>query len=454
MTDQDFRWRAFFQRCTEPLFLLNRQCYLLFVNRAWEQLAGLAAGQVKRLYCRRPQAAGPQDSWRAVLAHTLTPPAEVLEGTPGRQRRLIPGRDGRPPVWWDVDFFPFRDDEGFRGTLGRITPVPATAALPAAPLPEAVVALRQRRLQRHSDLFLGSRLPAMRRVEEQVRLASRLAVPVLLVGAAGTGKETLARLIHYRGPAAERAFAALDCRRLPAYAVGALLLGESGAAARAPLAAVYLKEPGCLPREMQARLCEWLTGPAAEGRAVPRLLAGCRGDPGEEVARGRLLEEFCHALGTFRIDVPSLAQRRDDLPHLIDRMLRRLGGDGGRAVTGLTPDAWEVVLAYAWPGNLRELYATLQSARQHASGDALDAPDLPAYVRRLVRLEGEPGPRAERVLPHDQLLEKVERHLIVMCLQRARGNRTKAAELLAMSRPRLLRRMQELGIEEGEESKS
>src|SRR5207302_8440313 len=113
--------------------------------------------------------------------------------------------------------------------LGRIVPVSLSLATSAPPLPETVVALRQRHLDRLGGVFLASRLPIVRRLAEQVRLASQVRVPVLLVGPPGTGKKTLARLIHSRGPDREEAFAALDCTRLPAFAVGALLLSESGA---------------------------------------------------------------------------------------------------------------------------------------------------------------------------------------------------------------------------------
>src|SRR5262249_12475343 len=356
--------------------------YLLFVNSAWEKLTGMGAAQARRLYCHRSQPARPNQSWKAILAHALTPPPEVLDGTPGRHRRLIPAREGQAPCWWDVDFLPLLDERVSGGVRGPIPPVPATAAMPAPPLPENVVALRQRHLDRLGSVFLASRVPVVRRLAEQVRLASQVRAPVLLVGELGTGKATLARLIHFRSSEREGVFAALDCTRLPAHAVSALLFGESGAAARAPLSAVYLAEPQRLPREVQARLCEWLKPVEADDSLrPPRLFAGFSSDPAEEVTQGRLVEELHHGLATLRIDLPSLAPRRADLPHLVDRFLQRLNGDDRRPVHALTADAWEVVLAYAWPGNLRELYAALQSARQHCQGEALDATDLPAYIR-------------------------------------------------------------------------
>lgn len=443
MKDQGFRWRAFFQRSSDPLFLINRQGYILFVNRAWETLTGISAAQAKRLWCRRtrlPADRPPQ--WTDIVGLVLSPPEEVFQGSAGRERRLVPAWEGRPACWWDLEYLPLREQKGFRGLLGRIASVADAADRPGTALPEAVVKLRERGRQQFGDLFLSRQLPALRRVAEQVTLASGLRTPVLLVGDAGTGKETMARVIHLRGPDRERAFAALDCRRLPPLAVGTLLFGEKGMLARAPVATLFLNGPDALPRELQRLLYEWLIG--AEEHPL-RLLAGCRAAD-EALQQGRLLPELYHALATLRIDLPTLAERRDELPHLVDRLLRRLNGDGGRTIEGLSPDAWEVVLAYDWPGNFRELFAVLESGRQHTAGSMIDAADLPAYLRRAAL----PEPSASAVsavMPLVPLLEKVERRLIELALRRTRGNQTQAADLLAVWRPYLCRRMKQLGIE-------
>lgn len=448
MNDQTFRWRAF-QRSADALFLLNRQGYVLFVNAAWEQLTGLSRADARTLWCRRTRPPTPPAARTDIIAYVLTPPAEVISaaGAAGRERRLVPAGEDRPAVWWDIDFLPFRDANGFCGLFGRITPVPEAVEKPAAGLPETIVTLRQRHREQLGEVFLSRRLPALRRVAEQVGLASRLRTPVLLAGAEGTGKETLARVIHLRGPDRERAFAALDCARLPPLAVGTLLFGDKGMLARAPVATLYLKEPDALPRELQTLLHEWLIG--ADDHPL-RLLAGCR-DPDAALRQGRLTGELYHALATLRIDLPTLAERRDELPQLVDRLLRRLNADSGRAVQGLSADAWEVVLAYAWPGNLRELYAVLQSARGHAPGDTIDATDLPAPVRRAVQSGGAAPATAERTLPLEALLEKVERRLIELALRRTHGNQTQAAGVLAVWRPYLWRRIKQLGIEVAEQ---
>jgi DNA-binding NtrC family response regulator len=450
MSEQTFRWQAFLQRSTEPLFLLNRQQYLLFVNRAFEELARQTAAQLRRLYCNRPDQARVGQSWKTVLKHVLTPPPEVLAGTAGRYRRLIPARTDRPACWWDVDFLPFLDRDGFRGVLGKIIPGPDLAEAETTQVSERVVNIRQRMLERLGRIYLGIRLPTLRRLAEQMRLASQSRFPVLLVGAPGTGKETVARLIHYRSPERERSFAAIDCRRLPAFAVGALLWGESGATARAALGTIYLKEPTYLPGEVQERLHRWLTTPHREDRPMPRVITGWHIEPAEAVRQGLFQEELYQALVTQRIDVPSLKERRDDLPHLVDRMLQRLNAEGGRAVLGLTPDVWEVLLSYSWPGNLRELYIVLQGARRHSQHDLLDASDLPAYIRQGVQLSQMPAVRAETPLPIRPLLHEVERRLIELALRRTGDHRRNAAKLLSVEVPWLYKRLNQLGLVEHE----
>jgi hypothetical protein len=433
-----------FERSTDALFLLDRQRRLRFVNRAWEALTGLAAADVYLLYCKREKPALPADGPRRVLAYALCPPPEVLGGASGRARRRLPSADGRGWRWWDVEFLPFREGDALRGVLGRVLPLPSADGPAAATLPETLAALRERVAGRSGPGLLDSALPAVRRLAEQVRLAARVDAPVLLVGEPGTGKATLARVIHYQGPARERPLAVVDCARLPAYALAALLFGERGGAAPGRPGAVYLREPSALPRDLQLRLCDVLRG----GAGGVRFLAGCTRPPAEEVRAGRLLDELHATLGTLVIEVPPLRERRADLPALVERLLARAGEAGGPEVAGLTAAAWEVARAHPWPGNLRELYAVLSAARRRAKGRQVDAADLPAALRLAHQLGVIPGPDPQRPLPLDPILEQVERRLIQLAMRRTGGHQTKAAELLAIWRPRLARRLKALGLEE------
>ena len=445
---QAFRWQALLQRAGEAVFVLDRRRRLLFVNRAFEALTGLSAERARGLVCRRPRPTGAEAPAEDLVAHLLTPPPEVRAGQFARARRLFHDRTGRSdpppaPVWWDVEFLPLRQaalEEGVL-VLGRIVPPPALPSIPAVLLPERLVGLRQRVAGRYSFELLASQYPSMRRLERQVRLAIETRAVVLFVGEPGTGKETLARLVHCQGHDRERAFAALDCLRLPAQAVAAVLLSERSSPLLGGVGAVYLREPGRLPRDVQLRLAERLNG---DTPGPPRFLAGSSVAPDELVRTGLLVEDLAVVLESFRIDVPPLRQRRDDLPLLVERLLVRLGGQ--RQAGHLSPGAWEVLRNQAWPGNLAELFAVLADTLPRATGERIEAADLPAALRLAHRLEQEASPAAPSALPLPQLLEQVERRLIELALRRARGNRSRAAELLGIHRARLLRRLEALGL--------
>jgi transcriptional regulator with PAS, ATPase and Fis domain len=463
----NFRWRAFFEHCADAVFLLDRRRRLLFVNRAWEALTGVSAERAAALVCRRPRPTSANDPPEQVLAHALTPPREVRRGHGASTRRSLPG-PGPAPRWGEVEFLPLwaGGEQGGFLILGRIrpcasgpdeagaAPLPERLADVPVPLPERLLRLRERRAHRYGLELWSSPLPAMRRVAEQVRLAAPLAVPVLLVGEPGTGKQTLARTIHSLGPRRGGAFAALDCAGLPPAAVAAVLFGERGAA-REGVATIYLREPGRLPRDLQLRLCELIARSGDPEGGAPRILAGSAAALAPEVKAGRLLEEMACLLGTLVIDVPPLRERLDDLPALVERLLARIGEAAGEAhARGLSADSWEVVRGYPWPGNVGELYAILRAAAARAEDRQITAADLPAVLRQAQRRALEPPAPAERPLPLEQLLEQAERRLIELALRRTGGHKARAARLLSIPRPRLFRRMKVLGIADASEKEA
>jgi DNA-binding NtrC family response regulator len=421
---------------------------MLFVNRAWEQLAGLGATQARQLACRRHKPATPDKPWPEILEHLLCPPPEVLTGHPARARRLVPGAMASRR-WWDVEFFPLMGEEGVLGILGKITLVPAGVYPEGPPLPERVIALREQAVQRYTFDSLSSSASLMRRVAEQARLLSGLKIPVLLAGEPGTGKQWIARTIHYQGSARERAFVALDAARLPGPVVVDALFGELGLLRAGHVGAVYVQEPSSMPRDAQARLADWLAeANSGEPKEQPRLLASCGPDPLGEVRAGRLLEELHERLAVAVIPVPPLRERLGDLPRLVPLFLERGRDEGDKAIVDLTPAAWAAVRAYSWPGNLDELYAVLLAGRARAEGEYLEEAELPAYLRMSQTVAA----IAEKALPLDQLLEQAERRLIQLAVKRARGNKSKAAEILGIWRQRLIRRMEVLGLADADEA--
>jgi DNA-binding NtrC family response regulator len=285
---------------------------------------------------------------------------------------------------------------------------------------------------------------------------------VLIVGEGGSGKQTLAQTIHYLSPRRDGACAVLDCQHLPAAVISHLLFGidrrDTGPTGREQIAAVYLREPAYLPREVQLLLCERITSGrdarAADSAKRPRILAGCATPLEQAVRSGQMLDELACALSALVIEVPPLRERLADLPVLVERLLPRACAGREVRVTSLGADAWEVLRGYSWPGNLRELYNVLRSGCSRASGEQLRATDLPADLCRAVQHEQMPPRPVDKSLPLQQLLEEAERRLIQLALQRARGHKAQkaqAARLLGIPRARLWRRMFTLGIADPEQ---
>ena len=437
----DFRWQSFFHRSTEPLFLLNRGRRILFVNAAWESLTGLSAGAGRGLVCtRRPiEAPTPLES----LARVLCPPPEVLQGHSAQVRRILPG-PGNARRYWDIEFLPLQGPKGLLGVLGKIIPQLQQGPRPGKLIPDKLAALRHRVVQRFSLALWASQLPAFERIIDQVRVAAQTSATVTIFGELGTGKETLARTIHQQSANAERAFVVLDASTLPAQVLCSVLFGDEGLLCQKTIAVIYFREPARLPRDLQARLQETLAEPDPRR---PRIMTGSSVNLTEEVRAGRLIEEFRCRISTLTLELPPLRERVVDLLDLVKQMLAGKRGAEEQVMSGVTAEALELLRVYSWPGNLRELSVLLSQACQRAKGAQLTAGDLPASLRLAVKLDQQPSPAKERPIPLDPLLEEAERRLIRLALERAKGNKKRAADLLNIPRPRLFRRMELLGME-------
>ena len=433
----EFRWQSLFHRCEEPLFLLSRQRRILFVNPAWEALTGIAAEEARGLVCRR-RAHAASGEQRGIL-QALGPPPEALGGRPIRVRRTLAlGKPG--PISCDIDFFPLLKGKSLFAVLGKLRCLPDEREGGPA-LPEKLLTLRHEVARHYSAENWESRCPAWHLVVNQIRLAAHSGGPGTIRGEPGAGKRWVARAIHCQDPKRRGPFVFLDCARLPPQALTALIEDESRILRSARLGTVYLREPKHLPRDVQQRLCHWIDD---ADEAAPRILAGCGTELEEALSSGQLIEEFYCALATFTIVVPPLRERLPDLPALVEALFERLASiDPERH--RFTSAAWDLLHRHRWPGNLTELLAVVRSAAGRAESSTIDLQHLPSHLRRAAAQEPPAVPRA-KLLPLDSLLQEVERRMIVLALQQAQGNKSRAAELLSVWRPRLLRRMQFLGI--------
>ena len=451
-----FEPNPIWQRAREPIFWLDPALKLIWVNRAWEELTGHPASTVLGLTCQAhgPTSAGdPSD-----LAASFHPPPEAIAGQPSGSPTLIYHAAGER-LWRRIEFWPFRDEANqLIGLMGTVRPIETQPSVPDSegnPLHVELLKHRRRLQQSHGlDNLIGFG-PAHHRLLDQIRLAAGSGVPVLIVGEAGTGKRHVARTIHQQGAGRERPLIAFDCQALPPELLEREMFVASDADETGPSArggrrsrlslsdgsSLLMNEILSLPRDLQVRLVE-----ALDPRV--RLLATTTTEPDAALQSESLRPELYFALTTLVLRLAPLRDRRDELPTLAQHLLERANQRGGPQRAGFSPEAIKVLMAYDWPGNLPELARVIDYAldRSPLASHMIAAEDLPATIRGRLGSAYNPPPMPNPVKPLDELLTEVERHLIETALRQSRSNKSRAAEILGISRPRLYRRIKELNL--------
>lgn len=434
-------WGGFFRQATEAIFLLDRRRRLRYVNPAWERLTGFTGEDVYGLSCVQRRTAPDREAEKR-LALVLRPPSAVMAGQLQRVRRASPRTDTGAP-WWDITFFPLMDSEGLLAIVGKVTPIGEARQAPRTEkISEPLMALRARIAQRYLPSLLESDVPAMRRVQAQVAAACGNASAVWIHGPTGSGKETVARIIHHQGSAGERAFAAVDASRLPSRVVSGMLLGQTGLTASARIGTLLIKYPEVLPNEIQREIITRLSESDARH---PRVMVATSEPPTVLVETGQLGGDWLATLAVLEIALPPLAHRREDIPQLAMGMLDRLT-EAGTVSGGLSAEALELLSGYEWPKNFWDLRTILADALGAADGKRLDVEHFPRWLREAGRPELAPTPTPS-FLNLALVLEQVERRMITLALKQAGGNQTEAAERLGIWRARLARRIEALKIE-------
>lgn len=315
-----------------------------------------------------------------------------------------------------------------------------------------------------SDVQMVGSSPAMLEVWKMIGRAATSRVPVLITGESGVGKELVARAIHDHGLHRNGPFVAVNLAALPSTLIESELFGhERGAftgattkrTGRFELASegtLFLDEIGDLDASLQTKLLRVLEngtferlGDTTKLRSDARILAATSRPviPGAEGAA--LREDLYYRLGVVQIHVPPLRERIQDVPLLVDAFLRSFNGPR-RAIS---EEAMERLLAYDWPGNVRQLRHVLENACVMTRGEVLDSTDfsIPDGLPRVAENLGDEEWIAPTNLDLRKNLERLERRLIEAALTRAKGNRALAARLLGIRRALLYTRLKHFGLE-------
>ncbi len=323
--------------------------------------------------------------------------------------------------------------------------------------------LRAAMIEAHQFEELLGRSDAMKLVFNTVAKVAPFKTTVLITGESGTGKELVARAIHRRSPRAAKNFVTINCGAIPEALLESELFGhkrgaftdanqdKKGLFEEADGATLFLDEVGELPLSLQVKILRVLQegtfrrlGETHDRKCDVRVIAATLRDLNADVKSGRFREDLFYRLNVLNLNVPALRQRREDVPLLVDHFIHRYNAKLGTKVTGLDPQSTKVVYEYNWPGNVRELENTIERAMVLADAPVLRTADLPERLR-------EPqDPVAAELAKGDLSVKRtsrvIEEILIRRALERTKGNRTRAAELLEISHRALLYKIKEYGI--------
>jgi DNA-binding NtrC family response regulator len=313
---------------------------------------------------------------------------------------------------------------------------------------------------------MGTLIGPSKKMQEIFHLIEMVApstASVLITGASGTGKELVARTVHELSPRRNKPFVPINCAAIPETLIESEIFGHEKGAFTGALerrtgcfelaegGTLLLDEIGEMPVATQAKLLRVLEdrklrrlGSKVETTVDVRVLAATNKVPEEAVARGELRTDLYYRLNVFNINMPSLREHREDIPDLVQHLLDEMGVKHGRKVAGVSEAVVNQFRNYSWPGNVRELRNTLERAIIVCEGAIIETKHLPpGFGQTTVRASVEDSDSVR--LGVGTTVEEAEKQLILKTLEATNNNKTRAAEILAISLKTLHNKLKEYG---------
>lgn len=297
------------------------------------------------------------------------------------------------------------------------------------------------------------RSPGMENVFRMVETIKDTSTNVLITGETGTGKELLARAIHYTGCRHYRPFIAVNCAAIPrelleaecfGYEKGAFTGADSrrvGKFEDANTGTLFLDEIGELELSLQAKLLRVIQEKEIERiggnkkiKIDIRLIASTNRDLAKEVRSENFRADLYYRLNVMEIKLPPLRERKTDIPLLVTHLIDKFANRENKSVTSVSPDVMRVFLQHDWPGNVRELENVIERAVVLSKGENIGLRDIPGEIKKEVKTHNH---RAENLRP----LKEIELEMINQALNVFQGNKSKAARALGITRKALYKRL-------------
>ncbi|MDR2117278.1 MAG: sigma 54-interacting transcriptional regulator [Planctomycetaceae bacterium] len=441
----------FLQTIQQPFFLLDGNATLLFCNHALEEWTGCQAEQLIGLLFRYRASTSRQK--HEMIAAALAPPPEVFQGQHRRILLTIDRVTSQSRRY--ADFVPLSISPNSHGVLVLVDQSDATAILPERPetaeqqaaleLHQALLSFRRRQAGRFQWERMIGVSPSMQRVRRLARLAVDSTASVLILGESGTGKEHLASAIHYgQGNDPPGAFVPIECQILGQELITSTIYAFRKRFQREETSrrhTLFLKDADALPETLYPLLAEFVTASSANQRLIAASTLA--------TDHWTNHESFPIVLGTITIELPPLRQRKDDIPMLAQMFLEEHNETANRQRGGFTSDALDFLVQYYFPGNIEELEQLVGEAYRKSEATLITASDLPVRIRNVWEAAAQ-VPADNKPIELEPFLQNIEKELIERALHLADNNKSKAAELLGITRPRLYRRLEFFGLIDSE----
>ena len=309
-----------------------------------------------------------------------------------------------------------------------------------------------------------ARSPRMLDIFDTIRKIADYKTTVLITGESGSGKELIARAIHFNSPRSTKPFIAINCSAIPETLLESELFGyvkgsftgankdKKGLFEESSGGTLFLDEVGDLPLSLQVKLLRAIqeeeirrVGDTKTIKIDVRLITATLKNLGEEIKKGTFREDLYYRLNVLPIHLPPLRERKEDIPLLAETFLGRFSKEMDKNVKKLAPETMQALTDYSWPGNVRELENTIERAMVLEMEDELRPESLPDSIRNV---EVNPAIRAAASeLSIKKMMVIMEQELIKKALEKTGGNRTWAAKLLEISHRALLYKIKRYGLE-------
>ncbi len=349
---------------------------------------------------------------------------------------------------------PFKIDEMLL-TIGK--------ALEERRLRHEVTALRHElRTRYHFESLIGKGR-AMQEVFGLIEQVAGSRSTVMIYGKSGTGKELVAKAVHYNSQRASKAFVAVNCAAIPAELLESELFGHEKGAFTGAIAtkvgkfelatggSLFLDEVGSMRLDLQAKILRALqereverVGGTRTIKIDVRVIAATNRDLKRAVEEGTFREDLYYRLNVVPITLPDLKDRQEDIPLLANHFMQKFAQESNSAIREISKDAMGILMSYPWPGNVRELENVIERAVTLGRGPAILPTDLPQH------LAGGAGP-VERALAQEATLEDLERDYIRAILQRMKWHQIRTAAILGIDRRTLYRKIRRYGIKSNDQ---